>query len=106
MSGFLSGQLTFGNTSGGLIQSSNLFWDNTNSILNTTTNNNAIPSLVTTNNANNSYVAVAHFMAPNNIGAGNASQIRFGVNTSSNYNSAEWRYLYQGNGSNQNRVDF
>jgi hypothetical protein len=45
-------------------------------------------------------------MAPNNIGAGNASQIRFGVNTSSNYNSAEWRYLYQGNGSNQNRVDF
>jgi Chaperone of endosialidase len=106
LTGFTAGQLTFGTSTGWLTQSSNLFWDNTNSIFTVTNNNQAVASFNSINNASSSYVAVAHFMAPNNTTAGNASQLRFGVNTGTNYNSAEWRYIYQGNGSNQNRIDF
>ncbi len=57
------------------------------------------------NTATASFVPVAEFYAPNNTGVGSASQIRFGQSTVTN-NAAEWRFVYNGNGSASNRVDF
>jgi hypothetical protein len=53
----------------------------------------------------NAYVVAAKFLAPNNTTAGNASQLNFGVSATTG-NSADWRYVYQGNGAANNRVDF
>lgn len=51
------------------------------------------------------YVPIARFLAPNNTTAGNSSMLNFGVNSAA-ANSADWRYVYQGNGATNNRVDF
>ncbi len=56
-----------------------------------------------TENAN--YTSVGRFLAPNNTSAGNATQINFGTVMSAG-NNAEWRFIYQGNNSTTNRVDF
>lgn len=53
----------------------------------------------------NAYVVAAKFLAPNNTTAGNATQLNFGVAAATG-NSADWRYVYQGNGATSNRVDF
>jgi hypothetical protein len=50
-------------------------------------------------------VVTAKFLAPNNTTAGNSTLLNFGVN-SGGANSADWRYVYQGNNSASNRVDF
>jgi hypothetical protein len=52
-----------------------------------------------------SFVSIAKFLAPSNLTAGNSSQLNFGVSASTG-NSADWRYVYQGNGAASNRVDF
>ncbi len=51
------------------------------------------------------YTSVGKFLAPNNTTAGNATQINFGTAMSAG-NNAEWRFIYQGNNSTTNRVDF
>jgi hypothetical protein len=51
------------------------------------------------------YTSVAKLIAPNNTTAGNATQMNFGTLMSQG-NSAEWRFIYQGNNSATNRVDF
>ena len=51
------------------------------------------------------WIPVAGFYAGNNTGTGNASQIRFGVSNSTG-NSAEWRFVYQGDNDSLNRIDF
>jgi hypothetical protein len=53
--------------------------------------------------ATGAYVPISQFYAGGNTTAGNASQIRFGVDVS---NAAEWRYIYQSNTSSTNRVDY
>jgi hypothetical protein len=53
----------------------------------------------------NPYLVSAKFLAPNNTTAGNATQLNFGVAATTG-NSADWRYVYQGNGAASNRVDF
>jgi hypothetical protein len=51
------------------------------------------------------YTSVGKFLAPGNTGAGNATQMNFGTVMSAG-NNAEWRFIYQGNNSATNRVDF
>jgi hypothetical protein len=55
--------------------------------------------------ATGTYVLTARFQAPSNTTAGNATLLNFGVSSTTG-NSADWRYVYQGNGSATNRVDF
>ena len=55
--------------------------------------------------ATGAWIPVAGFFAPNNTSAGNASQMRFGVSNTTG-NGAEWRFVYQGNNSTTNRIDF
>ena len=54
---------------------------------------------------NSLYVSTARFLAPNNTTAGNATLLNFGVAASTG-NTADWRYVYQGNGAASNRIDF
>jgi hypothetical protein len=68
------------------------------------TNNPTAPLEVQSTSVN-AYVVAAKFLAPNNTTAGNASQLNFGVSATTG-NSADWRYVYQGNGAASNRVDF
>ncbi|MDQ6609913.1 MAG: hypothetical protein M3Y85_08845 [Bacteroidota bacterium] len=61
--------------------------------------------LTVVNSENSSYVPVAEFYAPNNTTQGNVSQLRFGQSGINN-NTAEFRFVYQGDGSTLNRTDF
>lgn len=105
LSGFADDQLLFGIATGGLAQTPNLVWNNANNSL-TVKNNDVAPAFNSINNKNGLYVSVAQFMAPLNIGIGNATQLRFGVSAGSSFNAAEWRFVYSGNESGHNRVDF
>ncbi len=51
------------------------------------------------------YTSVGRFLAPNNTTPGNATQINFGAVMSPG-NNVEWRFIYQGNGASNNRMDF
>jgi hypothetical protein len=51
------------------------------------------------------YTSVGKFMAPNNTTPGNATQLNFGAVMSPG-NNVEWRFIYQGNGAPNNRMDF
>jgi hypothetical protein len=51
------------------------------------------------------FVTTAKFLAPSNTTAGNSTLLNFGVSATTG-NSADWRYVYQGNGAASNRVDF
>ncbi|MCZ4222515.1 hypothetical protein [Pedobacter rhodius] len=61
--------------------------------------------LQVSNPGTDQYLPVAHFYAPNNTVAGNTSQFRFGTAGTYN-NAAEWRFMYNGDQSNSNRMDF
>jgi hypothetical protein len=51
------------------------------------------------------FVTTAKFLTPSNTTAGNSNVLNFGVSATTG-NSADWRYVYQGNGATSNRVDF
>lgn len=68
--------------------------------------NNPTFPLDVSSSAINTYVVTARFLAPNNITAGNATMLNFGVSSTAAGNSADWRYIYQGNGAATNRLDF
>jgi hypothetical protein len=51
------------------------------------------------------YVTTAKFLTPSNTTAGNSNVLNFGVSSTTG-NSADYRYVYQGNGAASNRVDF
>lgn len=51
------------------------------------------------------YATVARFLASGNATIGNTTQLNFGVSSSSG-NSAEWRFVYQGDNNDANRIDF
>jgi len=51
------------------------------------------------------YATVAKFLAPDNGTIGNATQMNFGVSSTTG-NSSEWRFVYQGDNNANNRVDF
>jgi hypothetical protein len=53
----------------------------------------------------NAYMTAARFLAPSNTTAGNSTLLNFGVSASTG-NSADLRYVYQGNAAASNRVDF
>lgn len=67
--------------------------------------NNPTAPLDVQSSLNSTYVSTAKFLAPNNITAGNATLLNFGVSATTG-NSADWRYVYQANGAASNRVDF
>lgn len=106
LSGFENRRIYFGSNDGKLIYSPNLEYNNISDLLTIKNNSDSSSGILLINNANASYVPLAEFMAPYNGVVGNASQIRFGINKNAIYNSAEWRYVYQGNGNDKNRVDF
>ena len=54
---------------------------------------------------NEQFLPLTNFYAPENTNSGNASQFRFGVAGTTN-NAAEWRFVYDGDGSLSNRMDF
>lgn len=68
--------------------------------------NNPTFPLDVSSSAINTYVVTARFLAPNNTTAGNATMLNFGVSSTAAGNSADWRYIYQGNGATTNRLDF
>ena len=51
------------------------------------------------------FVTTAKFLTPSNTTAGNSNVLNFGVSSTTG-NSADYRYVYQGNGAASNRVDF
>lgn len=67
--------------------------------------NNPTSPLEVQSTSNFTYVTTAKFLAPNNTGLGNTTLLNFGVSATTG-NTADWRYVYQGNGSATNRVDF
>jgi hypothetical protein len=99
---FLSMLLIFMITSS--VKSQNVFPTSAGSKVGIGTTTPGIPLEVNTNTVSDSLV-VAGFFGPSNTGVGAATKVRIGA-TNSKGNSAELRYVHNGNDSANNRMDF